>query len=764
MTRTESAWLPVHPWPLPSALGLACGIAARAGELSAWLLLLLLPFLWVARAALLRRVDEVPTRGIGTRSPRLPAYPARPAQTVVYPPRAVVALALPLIMVATGYARYDHWLSRPDPLACMRDREVRLAGTSDGRVVTLEPGGARVAVSPAGALPAGRVEFVGTLRQAAGRRNPGGFDYRGYLLRRGIHGQVTVREVLDSEERQLPRDRLRAGVTAGLPAGPSALMEAMTLGIRDELGGLRDVFARAGLAHVLALSGLHVGLLMATAGRLLGALGTLRYPLLLALDFGYMLLVGATPSVVRAAVMVAVVLFSLWWGAGRIQAWPALGLAALATLLPMPAWLFDISFQLSYGAVAGILLFALPFAGRLRGSPPLPWWHPRLSVAGALLTSVAAQALTLPLVASSFGTLPLLSPVVNLLGLPLAAVLVPLGFTAALVGLVSLPLAALINGLTAIPAAALIVVAEQGAHLPALVWGEIEPVGYAFFASAGAALALAAAGRLRLWRALLVVAIASALSAATPPRHSLPEFVALDVGQGDSLLLRLKGRVEVLVDGGGSPFSSYDVGAGDVLPALRALGVDELELVVATHADADHIEGLASVLRGMPVQLLVYGVAEPQRPVFADLMAVASERGVPVRSLSRGERLTLAGVTLEVLNPPPRGYGRGNDDSLALAVYHRGSPRALLVGDISAAVERDLVPPEVDILVAPHHGSPSSTSEHLLNAARPRNVVISVGSNRYGHPSPAVLERLQAVGAEVHVTREAGAIRLPLGP
>ncbi|MEX2534836.1 MAG: DNA internalization-related competence protein ComEC/Rec2 [Trueperaceae bacterium] len=737
--------VPAHPWPLPAALGLACGIVARAGEVPGWGLLFLLPAVWPLRFLLLR--------------------PAIHGEVGALPARALLVVLLPLLFVTTGYLRFHQWDSLPDPLAGLREHESVLSGSSDGRLLTLDdPPGTRVAIAPSGSLLAGRVELRGTLVQAAGRRNPGGFDYHGYLRRRGVHGQVLVEEVLSVLPRAGPLDRLSAGVTRGLPPDAAALMEAMTLGVRDDLGELRDDFAAAGLAHVLALSGLHVGLLMAAAGWLLAPLGVLRYPLLLALDFGYMVLVGASPSVVRAAIMVGVVLLSLWAGAGRIEPWPALGVAALVTLVARPSWLFDISLQLSYGAVAGILLFALPLAKRLRGDPPLPWWHPRVSILGAGLTSVAAQGLTLPLVASSFGSLPLLSPLVNIAALPLASLLVPLGFIAGLLGLLALPLAGLLNSIIAPLAGLLLDMARVGAGMPALTWGEVEPVGFIYFLLALAALALAVNGALKLWRALLVVATAMLLSSATPAAHSTPEIIALDVGQGDSILLRFPGRIEVLVDAGGTPFSDYDTGSGTVLPALRALGIDELELVIATHADLDHIEGLVSVIRGIPVQLLAVGVSELERPIFAELMEAAEARNVPVRSLLRGERLGLGRAVLEVLNPPPRSYGASNDDSVALALYLSGVPRALLLGDISEVVERDLTPPEVDILIAPHHGSGSSTSTELLRAARPKEVIISVGRNGYGHPSASVLDRIESIGARVHVTREEGAVRLPLGP
>lgn len=758
---------------MPTALALALGILARQQEFPLWSLLVLLPSVWLLRPVLLARTppsraDSLPPRRRLTQR-RLTQLRLTQPRYSRMPARAWLALLLPVLACLLGYLRFDQWSGRPDPLAGLRDRELRLEGVSDGRLLELaQPSGVRLAIAPAGAVPAGRVELLGTIREAQGRRNPGGFDYRGYLRRRGVDGQLFVAEVMAAEQQVSQsakfRDRLRRGVRRGLPEREAALLEAMSLGIRDELGELRETFAAAGLAHVLALSGLHVGLLLAAAGWLLGPLGLQRYPALLGLDFGYMLLVGATPSVVRASLMAAAVLLGLWLGAGRLQPWTALGTSALVTLLARPSWLFDLSFQLSYGAVAGILLFAAPFAVRLRGWPQLPWWHPRVAIGGSLLVSAAAQSLTLPLVASSFASVPLLSPLVNVVALPLASLLVPLGFLAGVLGLLSLPLAGGLNIVTGVIAQALITVADLGARLPALTWGAVEPIGFVYYALALSALALAAAGRLKPRLALLNVLLAVTLSHATPSMHPQAELVAFDVGQGDSLLLRLPGRIEVLVDGGGSPFSSFDVGEAVVLPALRALGVDELELVIASHPDVDHIEGLPSVLRAMPVQLLAYGVAAPEREAFRELMAAANDRNVTVRQLIRGERIVLPGAVLEVLNPPVTGYGDSNDDSVALALYLAGTARALLLGDVSDLVERDLTPPEVDVLVAPHHGSAGSSSVGLLNATRPRHVVVSVGRNRYGHPSPSVLARLRAVGATVHTTMEAGAVRLPLSP
>jgi len=677
-------------------------------------------------------------------------------------------IAVSTLLIPLGYLRYELWANQPDPLAGRYEQRLTLTGVSDGRYLTLDdPAGVRVVLSPRGAVPPGRATVVGDLRVPSGKRNPGDFDYRGYLARRGVRAQLLVREVSDfSAARPDFKTRLAQGVAAGLNERAAGLQLAMTLGIRENLGELREVFAASGLAHILALSGLHVGILMGALGLLLRPLGLWRYPALLALLVGFVWLVGPTPSVVRAAAMTGAVILLLWLGGGRLAPWPALGLAALLTLLYNPSWLFDLSFQLSYLAVIGILTFATPVMTRLvEDTRRLKWWHWRTLLLGGAIVSASAQVLSLPLVASSFGSVPLFSPLVNVLAIPLATLLVPLGFMAALLGSVSLSLAQLVNGLTGAIAGLLLSWADIAARWPNLVWGEVEPIGYALYFIGCAAAALVAWRKLRPWRGALVIMAAilgSMAVTATDPR--LPEIVFLDVGQGDSVLIRLPGRVEILVDGGGTPFSDFDVGKHTVVPALRALGVTRLELVIATHSSADHAEGLASVLNQVPVDQLIIGIPTPGKRVFDELMAAAERNRVPVTEVRRGESLRLGKARLDVLNPPRRAYAEENDNSVVLALYYREQPWALLLGDLSAAVEQEIAFPDVAILMVPHHGSRFSTSDKLLTASRPLKAVISYGRNNYGHPHPTVIARLMEHGVTIRETFREGAVRVRLVP
>ena len=246
------------------------------------------------------------------------------------------------------------------------------------------------------------------------------------------------------------------------------------------------------------------------------------------------------------------------------------------------------------------------------------------------------------------------------------------------------------------------------------------------------------------------------------PEHPVPELVVLDVGQGDSALIRLPNRQEILVDAGGTPFSDFDTGTRTVLPALKALGIDELELLIASHTDADHIEGIVTLLDEIPVGQLVIGTPKPGDFLFDALMFAAARNNVPVLEVKRGQTLTLGEAHLDILNPPINAYAKDNDNSVTFVFNYQGVPRALFMGDLSINAEAGMAFPDVDILMAGHHGSNSSTSEALLGATQPEHVVFSYGRNNYGHPGDEVMGRVLATGAQVHQTYLDGAVRLGL--
>ncbi len=741
------------PWAIPWAAGVVLG--AATGELG-----------WASGTAFAPVAAALAGAMVAT-----VAMGARSAGRRRWVPLAVFWFGIGATM---GAVRAASALAAPDPWATEFGASISFeARVVDGVAWTVE-GPRRGLVLRGEGVSDGRFWLEGRVEALPGRRNPGGFDARAYYRRHGVRAALTgIRAEPRGEAGWAAQVRaaLRAGTVAGLDPPRAALMQALTLGIRDDLGPLRDVFAASGTAHVLALSGLHVGVLAVALVALVGGVGRRRALLVVAVLLAYVAVVGPAPAVVRAAAMVSFALLGRAFGLGGTGWGSHLALAAGASLLVRPGWVGDLGFQLSYASVLGMGWAAAPVARWLgprdAGSTDRRRGGRRVRrrvhawVAGSVAVSVAAQAATLPLVASAFGAVPLAAPIVNLAAVPLATLLVPLGFGAGVFGLLGEGAAAGVNRATGLVAGALIALADAAARGPVLPWGEVAWVGHAAYAL-GAAAVLAGVHRAwRPWRAATVVAAAMAVTAVVPPAWGTPDLIVLDVGQGDATVVRVARGQAVLVDGGGTPFGDFDVGARTVVPALRALGVAALPLVVATHPDLDHVEGLQAVVAAFPVGALLVGHPAPDVAAYRDLAALARERGVPVLEARRGDRYRVGGAVLEVLHPQMRARGEANDDSVALLVRWGEDPWALLLGDVSAAVEADLPVPPTPVLLAPHHGSASSTSEALLRAAQPRLALVSVGSNRYGHPSPAVLERLRAAGATVRTTLAEGALRVP---
>ncbi|ABF45874.1 DNA internalization-related competence protein ComEC/Rec2 [Deinococcus geothermalis DSM 11300] len=656
--------------------------------------------------------------------------------------------------------------AQPDRMSPWVGAPVTLVGDWDGQFLRLSDPPARVALSPKPRVLPGRLVVSGRLVRPEGRHVPGGFDQAAWL--RGQGGLfvptptivLVAARVRSSTPEGGVRGWFRRGLTAGLGERQAALMQAIELGDRNEIRRedfaegyrVQEAFARAGLSHLMALSGQNVGLL---TGAVVWLLSWLRVPLgwrygaALLFLAPYLLLVGVSPSLLRAVLMGGAVLAGYALGRGRLDPYGTLALAAVLCLLLFPRWLLDVGFQLSFLAVLGLTLSA-----RLAERLPARWprWL-RLPLAATLLAELA----TLPVVAGTFGQLPLVGLPANLLAGALMAALVPLGFVAGLLG----PFALAVNWLTGLLASLLLGVVALFGRAPVLTWGTVGAGGCVAYGAAALAGVLWLRGRVRAPVALGTLLACAVLTLLPGLLRPARELVFLDVGQGDSTLIRARG-LSVLVDGGGSVGSDFDVGTRTVVPALRALGVRALDVVVATHADTDHIEGLSGVLRALPVGELWIGRRKTDDPVLAELLQAARERGVPVREVRRGDRVSVDGVTLTVLWPPGRFWStQDNDNSVALTVESRGF-RAALLGDLPDPAEAQIGVGKLDLLKAAHHGSRHSTGEAILKESTPHDVLISVGRNTYGHPHPDVLKRIGEVGAKVWRTDQLGTVRWPL--
>ncbi len=553
--------------------------------------------------------------------------------------------------------------------------------------------------------------------------------------------------------------RARARADAALEAlfpNDIEMVEALVLGRREYVDPVvRDRYARSGLSHLLAISGMHVGLL-AGASLLLGTAARLprrRAVLLtLATTWGYLVVIGAAPSALRAGLMISLALTATLLQRPAAAA-PIIATAALLLLWLQPLVILDPGFQLSFMGVLGILLLRAPLLtiapDRLLGRSPFR------STVEAFAVGVAASVVTAPIVAHHFG---IVAPVSILSGVP-AVPLMSLALIGAIVALALLPLAPAVAHLAADGAALALrlldSLASFSASLPYASAPVPPPPWWSWIAAAtAAALVAQAAGRLRRPYRLLsmggaALAILMLWPLAVRASSAGIEVHFVDVGQGDATAIRTPGRRWVLVDAGPAS-ASYDAGQERVLPFLAAHAARRLEALVLTHPDLDHIGGAGALLRSLEVATVFEPGAAVGRDPYLQLLAGITETGSTWRAARSGRSMTIDGVRFDFLWPDPETVDPAEDANQISAVVRVvfGDFSLLLTGDVGVEVERTLVERHgaalrADVLKLGHHGSSTSTAEEFLDAVRPGLAVVSAGRrNRYGHPAPEVMARV----------------------
>lgn len=589
------------------------------------------------------------------------------------------------------------------------------------------------------------------LKRPAGLLNIQGFDYPAWLLAKGIGATGTVKDgQLLAPARHAWREAVRQRLLGVEAHGRAPALVALVLG---DGSGLTPwdwrVLQDTGTVHLMVISGQHVGLLAGLVYALIAGLA--RYGLwprflpwlpwacgaAFAVALGYGLLAGFEVPVRRACVMIALVL--LWRLRFRhLGLWWPLLFALNAVLLLEPLASLQPGFWLSFAAVAVLIL---AFGGRLGAWGFWRTWS-RAQWLIALGLFPLLLALGLPISLSG--------PLANLVAVPwISLVVLPL----ALAGTLLLPLPGLGAGLLWLSGGALDglfrLLAWLASELPAWVPAEV-PLAAWFVSLLGAFLLLLPQGvpfRVLGWPMLLLAVFA--------PRDLVPhgqvEVWQLDVGQGLAIILRTRHHT-VLYDAG-PRVRDFDLGERVVLPSLRRLGVRELDLMLISHADADHAGGAVAVHQGLPVARVLSGDAD----------ALSSR--LHAQSCTSGERWEWDGVSFELWRWADA--QDSNQKSCVLRVEASGES-LLLTGDIDARAEAALLRGPLAVttqwLQAPHHGSRTSSSSALLQALQFKGVLISRGrGNSFGHPHPQVIARYQALKHEVYDSARHGAVRLQLG-
>jgi competence protein ComEC len=688
------------------------------------------------------------------------------ASPLPLPPDHLATLPLPAAVRVEGRLTADPVRVAPDRIRVRLDADTLIVGDTAPRVT------GRVQLGLYGEAPplaeGQRVRADLRIDRPRSFRNPGGFDYEAHLARQGIlvvgSGRAERLTPLspavppwNAAVRRWASDVIRGA----LPPVSAALLAGLLLGERTGLPReLDEAFQRAGVYHVLAVSGFNVALLagsvfatLALAGVPRGARAAVAIPVVGA----FALVVGAEASVLRAALMASLLLAGLLLDR-EPNLLNSLALAAIVILAAQPGDLRDPGFQLSFAATLGIVAGA----GRVGPQGGRRW---RRWLVGAIEVSAAAQLAVTPITLHHFNQCSLVGIIANLAVVPLAGLATLAGTVALLAAALSsaagrvlvdslwpvlLALRAVVYLIARIPFATV--------HLPAPHWTAIVAyyLGLTALVAAiprpipgdagprepapGRRLGIAGAG-------LVTLALALGAWPIIRPANERLRLAFLDVGQGDAIVIEFPDGRTALVDAGPGGPLRLDAGERVVAPYLWNRGVRRLALAAITHEDLDHAGGMGSLRR-----------------LFAADEVWSGDR------VSGGTPRFVAGVGVSVLNPPPAravAPGRGrraerNDESLVLRLDY-GLASFLLTADIEGGAEGRLVgagaPLRARVLKVAHHGARSSSGEDFLRAVGPELAVISVGArNPFGHPSLETLGRLRQAGARIYRTDEDGAV------
>ena len=666
--------------------------------------------------------------------------------------------------------------------------------------------------------------FSGVVKEIAGPTNPGEFDFRSYCLGRGIRRSLDIESMIrdkscDSRFRMTLvklRDRLSGSIYSLFPEKYAGVLAAILLGDKAGLDNdMRKLYQVNGIAHILAISSLHMAFfasVIVSFLKLLGVKKRLRALLSIAGLFLYGMMTGFSEAAVRAFIMITVVFLAELFG--RTADKPTSMVTALLVMLIIrPDSVVSSGMQMSYAAAAGLICSEIVYNAiyeneRFRNMKKLIRKRYKVFVMG-LISSVTLNVFLLPLVIRGYYEVPLYSMAVNFIIIPLLFFAVAFGFAAAVLGLwqwsiflaraaafpaelilrfyewicrlfMKLPMARINTGAGRVYhymvyimlLAAIIMFFGKRRRRKAKDRGSVDKIrkreirycaGYIFACI--------------LLEAVFIISVSLS--------NRLRSFaVILDVGQGSASFAHTAEGINIIYDGGSS--SKKENGRKIIAPALKYFGISDIDVVFLSHSDEDHINGLIYLfeeaeLEGIEIERLCIARTGVTADEKLDRLVVAAEKiECEIIYVSAGDVMEAEGVRMEVLHPYEDRYipditndeqderaANNNESSLVMRLTY-SEHTILFTGDIGSESEKEIVEREArmvdsDILICPHHGSKYSSSDEFIRAVSPETVIISCGKNNiYGHPAPETIERYEEEDVEIKRTDRNGAVILEL--
>lgn len=610
------------------------------------------------------------------------------------------------------------------------------------------------------------LRVCGKLEEIPGPRNPGEFDSKQYYACRKIYYQMKDGEVCDKSTgysyfgQFLQEIRQKAETILDEAAGAYAgIFQAMILGERGNLDAETKMqYQMAGIMHILAISGLHISFvgmgffrLLKKAGAGNGVAGAVSAFLI----YAYGIVTGGSVSAMRAVGMFLVLV-----GAGiagrSYDLLSAMALSAIVLLLDAPAYLYNVSFLLSFGAVIGIGALTPEICSLL---------NLKKRTAKSLAGSVIVWLITLPIALHAYGEVSLAGVILNLLVLPTSGIVLASGIFALPVGIFVIEIAKRV----VFPGKCVLFLYEKLCEvvgwIPHSTWIAGSPQLWqcvVYYVMLGVAFAGVKWGKKAASVALVIFAV---VFLGYHSRNGLA-ITCLDIGQGDCCVLKMPGGENFLIDGGSS--NKKNTAVYQILPYLKNQGIAILDGIFVSHTDQDHISGIEELLELCAQKLTTVRVKNLILPdwdttggEYEKLKMLAEQTGIRVQTVREGNLLKTKEAQIEILAPENGADGSDtNEDGMVMKV-HFGKFRGLFTGDIGAETEKKLLDSmeDVDFLKVAHHGSKYSTCQGFLDVVSPEIAVISCSAkNTYGHPSADTIKKLEDCGAQVEYTMKNGAI------
>ncbi len=636
------------------------------------------------------------------------------------------------------------------------------------------------------------IAVEGGVRTPGSPTNPNAFNYSQYLMYQRIYSQLIIKstpEIISKEPFWQPLKLAQSYKKASietiiklLPGSEGSTLAAMTFGWRQGLTPQQqEIYAKAGLLHIFAVSGLHMGFVI------LGGIGLLKilkankflsFVIMVILITAYAAMADFSVSATRAGLM-GIIGFSIHLLQREKNFYTSLSLAALVLTLINPYYLYQVGFQLSFLATWGIVFLYHPLTKLFNKSQTeVSWWKK------GIIVSAAAQIAIAPLLAYHFNMVSALGLLSNIVANWLVAVCV-------LVGLIVYPVSLLWDGLAEL----LLVVCGGGIYYLTIFNQEmIKLPGYTYIqAPSWAALFFYylsiiyfvtwRSGQLELlgrklfnWhfplvsRGIAVGLISFLFISWFPIAQDKLEITVLDVGQGDAIVIILPNGKNILIDGGGlpgPPDRTFDVGEKIVVPFLRSKGINTIDLLINTHGHYDHVAGLLAVIRNFPVRQALISPVPANTKTYEEFLDLLLSNNIPTLEGRWGQSIELdPRVNIQVIHPHNPILGTSsdlNENSIVLHLVY-GDFSMLFSGDIEQQAMSQLVEQNIEIASTvykvAHHGSKTGHHEQFLRKVDPLIAVIPVGRNNFGHPDKKLLELIEQLGAVIYRTDINGGIRI----